>query len=153
MSNFQSEMIEILLPLKEAIKLTPNRAQYLFDQHIDKINECIKRRFSLQEIMNYLYSENEKIPTFYYFKNMLQRARKKHNKTINNASETEKQNSIIVKEEILPQQEKENNKPENRNLLDQLIAKESTNKREHFHDPSSSGSLEELVQSFRGNKK
>lgn len=97
---------ESLQPLKEDLKLRPDKAQYLFSLHLAKLNECIEKRYSLIDIFNYLYGEN-KSTTFFYFKNLLYRARKKNKKLViqqstNNRSvfnetvkQTTNQNTII----------------------------------------------------------
>ena len=61
---------EKLNTLKKEIENRPNKIQYSIDTHIKDLNECVNRRYSLQDIFNYLFNDEKQV-TFKYFKNMM----------------------------------------------------------------------------------
>ena len=96
-----------LIALRQELLARPNKAQYAFNTHINKINNCIEKRYSLNEIFEYIYQDIQK-PTFSYFKNLIYRARLKSKKSevttstqetnrrvINEPVKTDQQNTII----------------------------------------------------------
>ncbi|QOR25728.1 hypothetical protein [Haemophilus parainfluenzae] len=80
---------EKLNTLKKEIENRPNKIQYSIDTHIKDLNECVNRRYSLQDIFNYLFNDEKQV-TFKYFKNMLYRARKRLTKKTGGNNQPEK---------------------------------------------------------------
>ena len=128
---------EKLNTLKKEIENRPNKIQYSIDTHIKDLNECVNRRYSLQDIFNYLFNDEKQV-TFKYFKNMLYRARKRLNKKTggNNQPEklieTQKDNLFSILDKQEEKKELHDNRSDKQALDDRfarlLAEKEKQNK-------------------------